>query len=715
MSRIALVQSQFDHLFGSVNSYLPFQQVHNIERAYRFASKVHQGQKRKSGEPYITHPITVAQLLANIKMDAPTIMAALLHDVIEDTPVAREALQEHFGEEVAFLVDGVSKLGDIKITERELSQAYNFQKLALATARDLRVVMVKLADRLHNLRTIEVLPLDKRRRIARETMDIYAPIANRLGIENMRQELEDLCLRAVYPLRYARIKQAVNMVNRRNEDYLMMIRESIETCLQQAAIPHTIIARSKNLAGIYNKMAPKHSPWIGKPEGERQSFRDIMDIHGFRVLTENVEDCYRTLGVLHQLYPPISARFKDHIAVPKSNGYQSLHTTLLGKSGHPIEVQVRTREMDAVASKGIAAHGIYKDHSTRLFPRNWVQDIHRWQQSNLNPAEFVESAKLDLYVDEILVFSPKGQLYSLPRNATAVDFAYAVHTDIGNHCCACKVDDQLASLDTKLENGQRVEIITAAHVGPRPSWAHFVVTSKALHNINQVIRQQHHEDAMRLGHRLLGTALEQYTATFDKLDQARLTYHLNALQLHDVEHLFAEIGRGNLSARVIAARFMGYADDPVELVRAPGSVAIGAKNTMVNYAQCCRPIPGDRIVAVQSAGKGLVVHTAECTNVRDHKRNRQHSHSAHWDAHIHGDFNVLLILYQQLAPQIIAQVASCIVDEGGGVENLSSKVNDVHMRVVSLLLAVRGRQHLAQIIRCLRRIRGIEKIVRPQH
>ena len=695
-------------------TYLPVNELDSIRAAFKLALTAHSGQRRRSGEAYMFHPLAVAQKLADVRLDLPTLVAALLHDVVEDTPVTLQQVEQGFGPEVSALVDGVTKLGNIKLSGRqELAQAWNFQKLALATARDLRVILIKLADRLHNMETIESLPVNKRRRIAFETMEIYIPIANRLGIDDFRQALEELCLKAVYPMRYFMITKAVEKANKKNENYLELIRGELDSTLRQSGIDYRLLGRAKSIAGIYAKMAPRYSRWLGDKSEERRSFKQIMDIHAFRVLTDSVENCYRILGLLHQLFPPITGRFKDFIALPKSNGYQSLHTSLLGR-GHPIEVQIRTEQMEEVANKGVAAHQLYKEANFRLSASggNWFRNIQRWNSGANDPEDFVKHAKLDLYADEILVFSPKGDLYSLPKGATPVDFAYAIHTGLGNECVACKINDEPMPLNSKLDNGQRVEIITDVNSLPHPYWVNFVATSKALVGINEALRKQRRIDSEQLGSSLLQARLQMHNISLKKLAAEQLERVALKCGYTTWSLLLEEIGKGLASIeRVVTevADIVGLTD--YESSR--NALLIGGENLAVRYSSCCNPIPGDQIVAVSSKGKGIVIHRNLCHNISSHrKKHGDNIMLVDWHADIKGDFKALLRIHQDISPQIISLITTEITHLEGGIEHLSTDVKNVNLRVLDLSLSVKNRLHLANIMRRLRTIQGVQKIIR---
>ena len=697
-------------------AYLAQIEIDNVSAAYRFAADAHKGQARRSGEPYILHPLAVAQKLADVGLDATSVIAALLHDVVEDTGVSLEQLEQSFGEEVATLVDGVTKLGNIKLSEQQqLAQASNFQKLALATARDIRVILIKLADRLHNMETIASLPIAKRKRIATETMDLYIPIANRLGIDDFRQSLEDYCLRAVYPMRYLMIAKAVEKANKRNANFLEVTRNEIDLSLQQSGIAYRLLARKKSIAGIYTKMAPRYSRWIGDKSHERRSFKEIMDIHAFRVLTNNVENCYRILGLLHQLFTPIHYRFKDYIAAPKSNGYQSLHTSLMSTFGYAIEVQIRTEDMEEVANKGVAAHQLYKEANKDLKNSSVSNLFHasqHWSYRAQDPESFIKHAKLDLYADEILVFSPKGDLLSLPKGATPIDFAYAIHTKIGNKCIACKIDGEPMPLNTKLENSQKVEIIVDEKAVPHPYWINFITTSKALAGINEALRRQRRIDAERLGTRLLEERLTTNGINIKDFAQSELLSLANKCGYSSWELLVEDVGDNvNRVERIVAeiADKLGF-----EYTAAAGdnSLVIDNENMIVRYASCCIPIPGDQIIAISSKDKGVTVHRVQCANLTHHNKRRDDLLRATWSPDIKGDFRAVVTIYQDISLHIITRIATAITHLESGIENLQTEAQNANLRVVNITVSVKDRIHLAKIIRRLRVIQGVQKIFR---
>jgi len=604
-----------DTLADRLSTYLGPDQVNLVRRAYFYAEQAHDGQRRRSGEAYVTHPLAVANILADMHMDHQSLMAAMLHDVIEDTGIPKEALIAQFGETVAELVDGVSKLTQMNFETKAEAQAENFQKMAMAMARDIRVILVKLADRLHNMRTLEVLAGEKRRRIAKETLEIYAPIANRLGMHSMRVEFEDLGFKAMHPMRSERIRAAVRRARGNRNEIVEKIEQSLIHCLEREGLEGEVMGREKHLFSIYKKM-----------RGKRKAFNEIMDVYAFRIVVDKADTCYRVLGAVHSLYKPLPGRFKDYIAIPKANGYQSLHTTLFGMHGVPIEIQIRTREMEEMANNGIAAHWLYKSNEgeptkgTHARARQWVKGVLELQQRAGNSLEFIESVKIDLFPDEVYVFTPKGSIMELPKGSTAVDFAYAVHTDVGNTCIACRVNRRLAPLSQALESGSTVEIVTAPGARPNPAWLNFVVTGKARTHIRHALKLQRRSESINLGERLLNKVLTGFETSLDAISPERIRVVLGEYNKDVIEDLLEDIGLGNRMAYVIARRLL--ASDGEQAPTAEGPLAIrGTEGLVLNYAKCCTPIPGDPIVGHLSAGKGMVVHLDTCRNIAEIRHN----------------------------------------------------------------------------------------------
>ena len=698
-----------DGLCSRLTRYLEDDEIRQVRRAYLYSEQAHDGQKRRSGDPYIIHPLQVAEILSEMRMDHQSLMAAMLHDVIEDTGIAKDALQTQFGEAVAELVDGVSKLTHISFETHAEAQAENFQKMTLAMARDIRVIIVKLADRLHNMRTIGSLNPGKRRRIAKETLDIYSPIANRLGMYELRSELHELAYRAMYPMRIERIERAVQNVAGNRKKIVSEILESLEGALNKSGIKARVEGREKAANSIYRKMRDK-----------RKSFSDIMDVYAFRIVTDSVDDCYRTLGVVHNLYKPRPGRFKDYIAIPKANGYQSLHTTLFGMHGVPIEIQIRTSEMDAMASGGIAAHWLYKagsdDTAAVQRTNRWVKGLLEIQQRAGNSIEFIENVKIDLFPDDTYIFTPKGKIMELPTGATAVDFAYAVHTDVGNRCVACRIDKALAPLSTILQSGQTVEIVTAKHAKPNLAWLSFVATGKARSAIRHFLKNQHRSESVSLGQRLLSRALTNLGSSFAQVTDEQKLNLISEADFTEFDDILEDIGLGNRIAYSVARRLTPDADvEPAKLSQSGDTrpLAIkGSEGLLTSYAKCCRPIPGDPIVGHISKGRGMVIHHETCNNVSEIRDNPEKCVFLTWDDDLNGEFYAALKVLVEVETGIIANIASAVSEADAAIERINREERDAKTSVIVLEVGVRDRQHLANVVRQVRRIKSVMKISR---
>jgi RelA/SpoT family (p)ppGpp synthetase len=693
----------------TLKSYLDPEQSNSVKRAYYFAEQAHFGQTRRSGDPYVTHPLAVAGILADMHMDHQSLMAAMLHDVIEDTGIPKSAIGEQFGGTVADLVDGVSKLTQMEFESLEEKQAENFQKMALAMAQDIRVILVKLADRLHNMRTLGVLQTGKARRIARETLEIYSPIAMRLGMNNVRMEFEDLGFGALYPMRARRIDAALRNARGHRKELVDKISTQIETTLEQEGHEAEVRGREKHLYSIYKKMKSK-----------RKSFSEIMDIYAFRIIVDSVDTCYRVLGCIHSLYKPVPGEFKDYIAIPKANGYQSLHTVLMGMHGVPIEIQIRTREMEDMANNGIAAHWLYKsnDQSTNgshARAREWVQGLLEMQQRAGNSLEFIESVKIDLFPDEIYVFTPKGRIMELPRGATAVDFAYAVHTDVGNSCVACRINRRLAPLSEPLQSGETVEILTAAGARPNPSWFNYTVTAKARTNIRHYLKHQTRDDSVALGRRLLDKALASFDSSILGVPPEHLQEYLLKHSYEDIDDLFEEIARGNRLPGITAQQLLGeLGGNQLESADGGGQpVAIrGTEGFMLSYAKCCHPIPGDPIEGYLSSEKGVVVHRERCKNLAEMRDNAERLVALRWDEEVEGEYGVEVRIEVENRRGMIAVIATRINSMGVNIEKVSTEDKDYQFTFVDLEMLVENRVHLARIMRRLRAINSVRKVTR---
>ena len=700
-----------DSLADDLSSYLGKDQINNVRRAYYYAEQAHEGQFRHTGDAYVTHPLAVASILSEMHMDHQSLMAAMLHDVIEDTGVTKTAIKSQFGNTVADLVDGVSKLNKITFSSHAEAQAENFQKMAMAMAKDLRVILVKIADRLHNMRTLEVLTSDKRRRIGRETLDIYAPIANRLGMNNVRVEFEELCFTALYPMRARRINAAVKRVRGNRKEIVLQIQTSLEACLEREGLPGRTIGREKHLYSIYEKMRSKH-----------KSFSEIMDVYAFRIVVDSVDACYRVLGAVHSLYKPVPGRFKDYIAIPKANGYQSLHTTLFGMHGVPIEIQIRTEEMEAMANNGIASHWLYKSSddlpsNAHIRAREWVNGLLDIQKHAGNSLEFIENVKIDLFPDEIYVFTPKGTIFELPAGSTAVDFAYAIHTDVGSSCVACRISRRLAPLSEPLQSGQTVEIITAPGTQPNPAWLSFVITGKARSNIRHHLKNQKYSESVALGRRLLNKALANFGSNLASVAKENINTVLNQTSLKSLDQLLEEIGLGNRMSYLIAQRLTTHSDIALlengSKPEQQESLAIrGSEGMVMNYAKCCHPIPGDPIVGHISSGRGMVIHTDDCNNITEIRDNPEKCVAVSWDPNVEGEFSVELRVELENLRGIIATLATTITGAEANIEKISTVERDARFIIVNLSLNVRNRVHLAHVMKRVRLIKAVTSVTR---
>jgi len=694
-----------NQLIDKLEGYLPPEDVERVQAAYDFAFQAHEGQRRRSGQPYITHPVAVADLLADLRLDAQTLMAAILHDVMEDTPTVKDEITTRFGAEVAELVDGVSKLDQIQFKSRAEAQAESFRKMLLAMVRDIRVIMVKLADRTHNMRTLGAMPPAKRRAIARETLEIYAPIANRLGMHSIKVELEDLGFRSLYPRRYKVIESAVRKAKGNQKQFVGRISHALEAALGKAALPARIEGREKDVHSIYQKMRRK-----------KVSLAEIVDVYGFRIIVRDADTCYRTLGVVHAVYKPMPGRFKDYIAIPRANGYQSLHTTLFGPNGMPIEVQIRTEEMHHVAESGIAAHWQYKegDDSVRSYSdraREWLQQLVEIQQGG-NSEEFLESVKVDLFPDKVYVFTPKGDIRRLPRGSTCVDFAYAVHTDVGNRCVAAKVDRRLVPLRTPLRNGQTVEIITAKGATPNPSWVNFVVTAKARAAIRQYLKNLKRSEAVDLGRRLLNQALEEFSLSLRKVPAETVDALVRDLGLRAEDELFEKIGLGERIAPFVARRLLpGESDGTVDATAGPLAIA-GTEGLVVTYARCCFPIPNDPILANLSSGRGVVIHREACGNLSSFRKQPDKWIPVAWQAAADRSFHVEIKIEVTNRMGVLAQVASAIAGTQTNIDRVSVVERDSDTSTLIFELLVHDRRHLARVIRAIRGMPEVLKVTR---
>jgi guanosine-3',5'-bis(diphosphate) 3'-pyrophosphohydrolase len=691
--------------------YLPPEQVKQVRRAYELGARAHEGQTRKSGEAYITHPVAVAGILAELRLDAETLCAAILHDALEDTPLPRADIEKQFSPAVAELVDGVTKLDKLHFRDRQEAAAESFRKMMLAMARDLRVILIKLADRLHNMRTLDAMAAESRRRIARETLEIYAPIAQRLGMNKIKAELQDLGFRALHPIRHQVISRRIASQPVMRREALATIEAQLAQRLAQEGLRHTLVSRVKSPWSIYTKMRQ-----------ENKSLEQVLDVFGFRIVVPTVMQCYHALGAVHSIYKPLDARFRDFIAIPKANGYQSLHTVLFGPYGAPVEVQIRTEDMDLVAERGIAAHWVYKSagsggSAAQARAQDWVRNLMDAQQNAGSSLEFLENVKVDLFPDEVYLFTPKGDILALPRNATALDFAYAVHTDVGNHAVAARVDRKLVPLRAKLASGQSVEIITAPSATPGPQWLEFVVSSKARTAIRHFLKRLEHEDAVDLGHRMLDRALEGMESSLDRIPADTVEQLLADLRYRRLEELLADIALGNrMPAQVARLMLHGQEELPLAPLSASTSERImitGSERGVLSFAQCCHPIPGDEIMGYLSAGKGVVVHRLDCPNVAEYRKFPERCVPMAWDRNVEGDYRVALRIEVENKPGVLAQVAAAVAESNSNIDAVEYRERDVAVSVMEFAIEVRNRKHLADVIRRIRRlgvVHGVQRL-----
>ncbi len=702
----------FESLKKAAQEYLTEPQVEALSRSYVVARDAHEGQTRSTGEPYIIHPVAVARILAEMRLDNETLMAALLHDVIEDTETTKEELEEEFGITVAELVDGVSKLDKLKFRDKKEAQAENFRKMVLAMVQDIRVILIKLADRTHNMRTLGALRPDKKRRIARETLEIYAPLAHRLGIHNIKVELEELGFEALYPNRYRVLKEVVKSARGNRKEVIHRIHSEITGRLEEMGLEARVFGREKNLYSIYNKMRTKE-----------QRFHTIMDIYAFRVVVNSADMCYRVLGQVHSLYKPRPSKMKDYIAVPKANGYQSLHTSMVGPHGVPVEVQIRTEDMDQMADKGVAAHWAYKSNgdtsgtTAQVKAQRWMQSLLELQQSAGNSFEFIENVKSDLFPDEIYVFTPKGRIVEMPMGATAVDFAYAVHTDVGNMCVGARVDRQPYPLSKSLKNGQTIEIISAPGARPNAAWLNYVVTSRARTKIRQVLKTMRREESVTLGRRLLNHALGG--SAISDINQDNIKHVLAELKVDSFDDLLAAIGLGELMSIVIARRLLGDVDELTDNSDSKSNKKKlpirGAEGILLTFANCCHPIPDDHIIAHVSPGRGLVVHRETCPNVRGHQKEPDKYMAVEWSDDYHQEFITELQIDMQNHQGALAALTNVISQTGSNIHGISTEEKDGRLYTITVLLTAKDRVNLAGIMKRIRVMPQATKVRRRKH
>ncbi|MBP6057337.1 MAG: bifunctional (p)ppGpp synthetase/guanosine-3',5'-bis(diphosphate) 3'-pyrophosphohydrolase [Nitrosomonas sp.] len=697
--------AEAESLFSETSQYLKPEDVTQLRNAYSFGQGAHSGQFRKSGEPYISHPVAVARILGKLHLDAPTLTAALLHDVVEDTDISRAEISERFGEPVAELVDGVSKLTKIEFQTQEEAQAENFRKMLLAMARDVRVILIKLADRLHNMQTLEVMHPAKQRRIARETLEIYAPIAHRLGLNNIYQELQELGFRYFYPLRYKVLVKATKAARGNRREVVGKILEAINLKLKEVKLNAEVTGREKHLYSIYTKMVDKHL-----------SFSEVLDIYGFRVIVKDISSCYVALGMLHSLYKPIPGKFKDYIAIPKNNGYQSLHSTLLGPFGIPIEMQIRTAEMHRIAENGVASHWLYKSsdadlNDLHMKTSQWLQSLLEALSGSTDSLEFLEHLKIDLFPGDVYVFTPQGKILTLPRGSTAVDFAYAVHSDVGNCCVAVKINGENAPLRTVLKTGERVEIVTAPYAKPNPSWLSYVATGRARSHIRHFLKNIQYDESVKLGERMLNQALLSFNINPDTINEAQWEKLVRDSGVKSKDELMAEMALGKQFPAVVAKR-LTLPLESVSSEQAAGPITIlGTEGLTVQFAKCCRPIPGDAIVGMIKKDYGLVIHTYDCAIIANSQKSSENYLDVAWGKDIPRTFEASIKVTAVNKQGVLARVAAEMAKAESNIDDIEME-SDGDYTQMRFILQVNNRQHLAQILRSLRHIKEIVKISR---
>ena len=681
-----------------LQKYLNTYQIKKIEKAFSVATRAHKGQKREGGEEYIDHPLSAASILADFRLDHESIMAAILHDVIEDTEIEKENLKKNFGVKVSELVDGVSKLDKINFSTKEEADAANLRKMILAMSQDIRVILIKLADRKHNLETIEALSPERRKKIGRETLEIFAPISLRLGIHSLNIELEDLAFKSIYPLRYRILKNEIDESRGNRKELMEKIKKVIEDKLKNEGLDANVIAREKHVYGIYKKMKQKEL-----------KFSHINDLFGVRVILPKVDDCYRAIGIIHNLYTPVPGRFKDYIAIPKSNGYQSLHTFILGPHGLPIEFQIRTKDMDVLAQSGIASHWFYKSKDTPSLKnytkeQQWITNLLSIQRDSGDPKEYLKSIKADLHPGKVYVFTPKGNILELPKRSTIIDYAYAVHTDLGNNFSSAKVDDISVSPKTVLKNGQRVEIKVLKNLRPDPSWLNFVVTEKARHSIRASLKRIQRKDAKKLGKELLNYSLDDFQIKLDEIPHKTLKIVLQEYNCENIDDLYSEIGLGNRIAKLVAMRIA-----PIDAVAKNSNISGGIKirgteGLVLSYAKCCFPIPDDPIIGYISQEKGIVVHRQACMSIKHVKKTQEETIDLSWDENIEDTFNACIKIEVENVRGVLAQLSSQIAHNECNIESVTyDDTKETGHNIMVFIISVSDNKALAKLMAKLKK------------
>ena len=695
-------------LSKKLSDYLDPKKVKQVNKAYDFACEAHSGQYRSSGDPYVTHPIAVASILGSFRMDENSLAAAMLHDVMEDSGIPKSVIEKKFNKEVADLVDGVSKLNTLTISSKTESQAENLQKMVLAMSKDIRVIVVKLADRLHNMRTLLYLDREKQLRIAKETLEIYAPIAHRIGMNNLYRELEDLAFKTIYPTRYERLIAAVKKTRGGQKRLLNKIQKEMSDKLLKEGIASIVEGREKHIYSIYRKMKER-----------KRSFEEIMDVYAIKIIVDTPENCYRTLGNIHNMYKPVRGRFKDYIAIPKSNGYQSIHTGVIALKGIPIEVQIKTQEMNDMAENGIASHWLYKsgdnsNSSPQIKARRWVAGLLEMRENYETTEEFINSVKTDIFPDEIYVFTPQGEVIEMAGGSTAIDFAYAVHTDIGHHCRACRINKKLAPLSVPLESGQTIEILRDKVPQTSPAWLNFATTTKARHSIRSYLGSLKSSEARKFGKKLLEQSLDNLNIKLKNVDKDKLRGALDSIGGRSLNRILKEIGLGIRVANIVAQQIAGFVNKDSE-IEADSTVPLeitGSEGLVVNYATCCKPIPGDSVMGHFTADRGLVVHQERCKNILSFRKDPQQCFPINWGESSGKVFTSQIKIMANDEPGLLASIASAITETGTNISSIQTTDLNSGLHDFVLDLEVSDRLHLSQIIKKIKTLKSIASVTR---
>ena len=696
-------------LSKKLSDYLDPKKVKQVNKAYDFACEAHSGQYRSSGDPYVTHPIAVASILGNFRMDEDSLSAAMLHDVMEDSGIPKSVIEKKFNKQVADLVDGVSKLNTLSISSKTESQAENLQKMVLAMSKDIRVIVVKLADRLHNMRTLLYLDRDKQLRIAKETLEIYAPIAHRIGMNNLYRELEDLAFKTIYPTRYERLTAAVKKNRGGQKRILKKIQKEMSDRLLNEGIASLVEGREKHIYSIYRKMKER-----------QRSFEEIMDVYAIKIIVDNAENCYRTLGHIHNLYKPVRGRFKDYIAIPKSNGYQSIHTGVIALQGIPVEIQIKTQEMNDMAENGIASHWLYKsgdksNTSPQIKARRWGAGLLEMRENYETTEEFIDSVKTDIFPDEIYVFTPQGEVIEMSGGSTAIDFAYAVHTDIGHHCKACRINKKLAPLSAPLESGQTVEILRDKIPQTSPAWLNFATTPKARHSIRNYLGNLKSSEARKFGKKLLEQSLENLNIKLKNIDKDKLRGALDSIGGRSLNRILKEIGLGIRVANIVAQQIAGFVNLDKEFDSDTTTVPLeitGSEGLVVNYARCCRPIPGDSVMGHFSAERGLVVHQDRCKNILSFRKNPEQCFPVNWGESSGKFFTAQIKIVANDEPGLLANLASSITESKTNISSIQTTDLNSGLHEFVLDLEVSDRLHLSKIIKRIKTLKSVVSVTR---